>query len=146
MTCTRCRKTMERAHARCPHCGHHNTAASGTFQVSSVLISAGGSDRVYRSVDEAPARLRSRLLKSTNSPNSATILIADRRGRKEIARAVRKLPGPGRRRLARAVLAADSAAESIAWLTPARRAAIMAVIAALCLVLIAFVFTHRWTR
>jgi len=137
---------MERELTRCPHCGQRNPAASGTFQVSSVLISAGGSDRVYRSVDDVPARLRTRLLKSTNSPNSATILIADRRGRREIARAVRRLPGPGRRRLARSVLAGDTASEPIAWLTAGRRAAIMAVIAFCCLALIAFVFTHRWTR
>jgi hypothetical protein len=146
MTCSRCRKKIESELTRCPHCGNRATASSGTFQVSSVLISTGGSDRVYRSVDEVPAGLRTRLLKSTNSPNSATILIADRRGRKEIARAVRKLPGPGRRRLARAVLAADPSSEAIAWLTPGRRAAIMAVIAAICLALIAFVFTHRWNR
>ena len=82
---------MEGELTRCPHCGSRTAAASGTFQVSSVLISTSGSDRVYRSVDEVPAGLRTRLLKSTNSPNSATILIADRRGRKEIARAVRKL-------------------------------------------------------
>jgi hypothetical protein len=145
MTCARCRKKMERDLARCPHCGMRN-AASGTFQVSSVMISAGGSDRVYRSVDDVPARLRTRLLKSTNSPNSATILIADRRGRKEIARAVSKLPGPGRRRLARSVLETGAASETAAWLTPGRRAAIMAVLAVCCLVLIAFVFTHRWTR
>jgi hypothetical protein len=144
-TCTRCRKKMESEHSRCPHCGLRNPVASGTFQVSSVLISAGGSDRVYRSVDDVPARLRTRLLKSTNSPNSATILIADRRGRKEIARAVRKLPGPGRRRLARSVLGA-TAPDAIAWLTPGRRAGIMAVIAACCLALIVFVFTHRWVR
>jgi hypothetical protein len=136
---------MERELTKCPHCGQSNAAASGTFQVSSVLISAGGSDRVYRSVDDVPARLRTRLLQSTNSPNSATILIADRRGRKEIARAVRKLPGPGRRRLARSVLAADTVSEPV-WLTPGRRSEIMAVIAFCCLVLIAFVFTHRWTR
>ena len=137
---------MERDLARCPHCGTRNPAKSGTFQVSSVLISAGGADRVYRSVEEVPAGLRSRLLKSTNSPNSATILIADRRGRKEIARAVRRLPGGGRRRLAKAVLGADPASTPIAWLTPGRRAAVMAVVAALCVALIAFVFTHRWTR
>jgi hypothetical protein len=121
-------------------------ASSGTFQVSTVLIAAEGSDQVYRSVDEVPAKLRTRLLKSTNSANSATILIADRRGRKEIARAMRKLPGPAQRRLARAALSADTAAGAAAWLTPARRAAIMAVIAVCCLALILLVFTHAWGR
>jgi hypothetical protein len=120
--------------------------SSGTFQVSTVLISAGGSDQVYRSVDEVPARLRTRLLKSTNSANSATILIADRRGRKEIARAMRKLPGPAQRRLIRSVLSSEPAEGLAAWLTPARRAAIMAVIAACCLALIVLVFTHSWGK
>lgn len=146
MTCSGCRKRMERDAARCPHCGQRNPSRSGTFQVSSVLISSGGSDRVYRSVDDVPARLRTRLLKSTNSPNSATILIADRRGRKEIAKAMRKLPGGSHRRLIRSVLAAELPAQSLAWLTPARRAAIMAVVAVCCLVFIALAFTYSWGK
>lgn len=136
---------MERAVARCPHCGQRNPAASGTFQVSAVLIASGGSDRVYRSVEEVPARLRTRLIKSTNSANSATILIADRRGRKEIARAMRKLPQSGRRQVMRSVLATASA-EPPAWLTPGRRAAAMALIAFLCLTLIAIAFAHSWGK
>src|SRR3982751_4840420 len=131
MTCSRCRKKLERASPRCPHCGHRVTAASGTFQVSTVLISARGSERVYRSVDDVPAGLRTRLLKSTNSANSATILIADRRGRKEIARAMRKLPGPAQRRLMHSILGAE-AAGTIAWLTPGRRIAILTFIALCC--------------
>jgi hypothetical protein len=145
MSCGNCRKKMDGGAARCAHCGWRNPSASGTFQVSAVLISAGGSDRLYRSVDEVPAPLRTRLLKSTNSANSATILIADRRGRKEIARAMRKLPGQGRRRLLRSVLAAGPE-EAPAWLTSGRRAAIMAAIALVCLALIAAVFTHSWVR
>jgi class 3 adenylate cyclase len=137
---------MERELPRCPHCGTRNPSGSGTFQVSAVLISTSSSDRVYRSVDDVPARLRTRLLKSTNSPNSATILIADRRGRKEIAKAMRKLPGPAHRRLLRSVLSSAAASQQIAWLTPARRAAVMAAIALCCLVLIAIAFTHSWVK
>ena len=37
-------------------------------------------------------------MESTNGSNSATILIADRRGREEIAKLVRKLPGSAQRR------------------------------------------------
>jgi hypothetical protein len=138
---------MGRELSRCPHCGLRNPAGSGTFQVSAVLISTSGSDRVYRSVDEVPARLRTRLLKSTNSPNSATILIADRRGRKEIAKAMRKLPGPAHRRLLRSVLSsAGAASQPIAWLTPTRRAAVMAAIALCCFVLIAMAFAYSWAK
>lgn len=112
------------------------------FQTSTVLISTAGEDLVYRTVDEVPPRLRSQLLKSTNGANSATILIADRRGRNEIARAIRKLPGANQRRLRRSVLAEPSAARS--WLTPARRNAIMALVMLACLAIIGIVFTYRW--
>jgi hypothetical protein len=145
MTCARCRKKMEREASRCPNCGQRNPSRSGTFQVSSVLISAGGAERVYRSVDEVPAGLRTRLLKSTNSPNSATILIADRRGRKEIARAMRKLPGGSHRRLIRSVLSGD-ATPAASWLTPRLRRSVMALVALCCAAFLLFAFTYSWTK
>lgn len=141
MTCRHCRKKIAESVAQCPHCGQSAGVRSGTFQTSTVLISAGAEDHVYRTVDEVPPRLRTRLLKSTNGGNSATILIADRRGRSEIARALRKLPSSSQRRLRRSVLGQQGAP---AWLTPRRRKAIMAVIMMLCLALIALVFTYRW--
>ena len=78
------------------------------------MISTGGADLVYRSVEEIPRGLRTRLLKSTSGGNSGIILIADRRGRKEIAKVVGKLPG-GRKR-----------AE---WLTSGQKRAMAAVLA-----------------
>jgi hypothetical protein len=141
MTCRNCRKKIEKAASHCPHCGQAAAARSGTFQTSTVLISTLAEEHVFRTVDEVPPRLRTRLLKSTNGGNSATILIADRRGRTEIARALRKLPSPAQRRLRRSVLG-SSAAPS--WMTPGRRKAIMALVLVLCLALIAFVFAHRW--
>src|SRR4051795_11042181 len=145
MTCKHCRKPFERENSHCPHCGKVNPSKSGTFQTSTVLISAAGADRVYKSVDDVPKRLRTRLLKSTNGANSATILIADRRGRKEISRAMRKLPGPAQRRLMHSILGSGAASGAIAWLTPKRRIAIMIFIALCCVALIAFVFLHRWS-
>src|ERR1700704_4257059 len=133
MTCSRCRKNFEPAAARCPHCGELNAESSGLFQTSTVLISTGGADLVYRSVDEVPTRLRTKLLKSTNGANSATILIADRRGRREIAKAMRSLPGPAQRRLIHSILNSDSAAHALGWLTPVRRRIVLAVIALLTL-------------
>lgn len=144
MNCKKCRKRFDDDETQCPHCGAANPDASGMFHTSSVLISAGGSDMVYRSVDEVPPQLRSRLLKSTNGANSATILIADRRGRKEIARAMRKLPGPAQRRLMQSVLGAEVSSNLLEWLTPQRRKAILAVVLLCALTLIAFVFTHHW--
>jgi hypothetical protein len=92
-------------------------------------------------VDEVPVRLRTRLLKSTNGANSATILIADRRGRKKIARAMRDLPGPTQRRLMHSILANHAALEPVArWLTPGRKRALLAAILLLALALIGIAF------
>jgi hypothetical protein len=61
---------------------------SVVMKTSAVLIAAGGERQVYRSVAEVPASLRKILQDSTSSANSATILIADRRGKEEIAKAL----------------------------------------------------------
>jgi hypothetical protein len=71
-----------------------------TVKTSTIFIAKGGRTRVYRSVEEVPASLRKELEDSTNSFNSATILIADRRGREEIIRALNGLPSTLRSRLA----------------------------------------------
>ncbi len=92
MTCRRCRKKFDAVDGpSCPFCGEAQAASkSGVMKSSTILISAGETDAVYRSVKEVPAPLRRKLLKSTNGLNSATILIADRKGREEIARAIQK--------------------------------------------------------
>jgi hypothetical protein len=71
-----------------------------TVKTSTIFIAKGGKTQVYRSVSEVPPRLRKELEESTNSFNSATILIADRRGREEILRALNGLPSGLRTRLA----------------------------------------------
>lgn len=111
------------------------------FQTSTVLICTGGADLVYRSVEEVPAGLRSRLMKSTNGSNSATILIADRRGRQEIARAMRNLPGPAQRRLIRSILGGDSP-ENIEWLTPRRKYILLGILTAGLCAIVTAVFTY----
>jgi len=63
-----------------------------TVKTSTIFVSVGGETRVYRSMGEVPAGLRRKLEKSTTGMNAATILIADKRGREEIVRAVRGLP------------------------------------------------------
>jgi len=60
-----------------------------TLKSSTIFISVGERTEVYRSVDEVPPTLRKKLEESTNGIHSATILIADRRGREEIMRAIR---------------------------------------------------------
>src|SRR6059058_5389993 len=71
-----------------------------TVRTSTIFISVGNKTEVYRSVDDVPPRLRKKLEQSTNGINSATILIADRRGREEIVRAIRGLPSGVRSRFA----------------------------------------------
>jgi hypothetical protein len=71
-----------------------------TVRTSTIFIAKGSRTRVFHSVDEVPPQLRKELERSTNSFNSATILIADRRGREEIVRALNGLPSSLRSRLA----------------------------------------------
>lgn len=100
MICSQCGKSIELLDGpNCPHCGaSRQTSKSGVLKSSTILISAGGTDAVYRSVKEVPPPLRRKLLKSTNGINAATILIADRRGREEITRAIQNLPSSLQRR------------------------------------------------
>jgi hypothetical protein len=71
-----------------------------TLKTSTIFIAKGRKTRVYRSVKDVPQRLRRELEESTNGFNSATILIADRRGREEIVRALHGLPSALRSRIA----------------------------------------------
>ena len=59
------------------------------LRTSTILVSVGNKVRIYRSAKQMPEQLRRRLEKTTTGSNSATILIADKRGREEILRAVR---------------------------------------------------------
>ena len=61
MTCARCSKKYGQDFARCPSCGEPNPETSGVMQTSIVVISAGNEDLVYRTVDEVPSRLRTKL-------------------------------------------------------------------------------------
>ena len=70
-----------------------------TLKSSTIFISVGDKTEVFRSVNDVPPRLRKKLEQSTNSINSATILIADRKGKEEIVRAIRGLPSSLRSRL-----------------------------------------------
>jgi len=149
MNCRRCGKKFDAAEGlACPYCGAaHAAAKSGVMKSSTILISAGQTDAVYRSVKEVPAPLRRKLLKSTNGLNSATVLIADRRGREEIARAIQNLPSSLQRRFlkpfreepqrdsngARAWLLRPPVKTTIAWLLGAGS-----------VLVIWFTFTHRW--
>jgi hypothetical protein len=83
-----------------------------TVKTSTIFIAKGGRTHVYRSVNEVPPRLRKALEESTNSFNSATILIADRRGREEIVRALNGMPSGLRTRLATSLTPKESSQPS----------------------------------
>jgi len=71
-----------------------------TLKTSTILVSKGNRTQIFHSVREVPPMLRRELEESTNSFNSATILIADRRGKEEILKALNGLPASLRSRLA----------------------------------------------
>src|SRR5262249_11438474 len=70
-----------------------------TIKTSTIFIAKSGKTHVYQSVQDVPAPWRQELEQSTNAFNSATILIADRRGREEIVRALNGMPTGLRTRL-----------------------------------------------
>jgi hypothetical protein len=105
MRCSKCGGNLDDNARNCPRCGEMVAAQriAGMLKTSTILISADNTEGVYRSVEDVPEPLRKKLLRSTNSLNSRTMLIADRRGRQEIARALKKLPGASQRRLSNAL-------------------------------------------
>lgn len=143
MNCPHCRQEVAAGADACPHCGARTGGKSGFFQTSTVLISTGRADRVYRSVEDVPARLRSRLLKTTNGANSATILIADRKGRKVIDKAYRKLPANAQRRMVHSMLSGEPSVNPMAWLTPKLRKAIALAVALLAVLVTLAVFLYK---
>jgi hypothetical protein len=96
-----------------------------TVKTSTIFIAKGSRTHVYRSVSEVPPRLRKQLEESTNSFNSATILIADRRGREEIVRALNGMPSNLRTRLADSLTGKQPAADGLetasVWMSFMRR-------------------------
>ena len=146
MVCRRCKKRVDPGDARvCPNCGEAlPDNRSGILKTSTILISSGNVDAVYRSVKDVPVSLRKRLLKSTNGLNSATILIADRRGREEISKAIRNLPSTMQQRLLGSMLGEGSTTPGLRWLTPPARRAVAVIFAAGSLAFLWLMFAHRW--
>jgi hypothetical protein len=63
-----------------------------TARSSTIFIATGEETTVYRSVEDVPPALRRKLTECTRGINSATILIADKRGREELVRALQGRP------------------------------------------------------
>jgi len=115
MRCHKCGGNLDVTGRNCPRCGQPVVPQrlAGMLKTSTILISADDTEGVYRSVEDVPEPLRKKLLRSTNSLNSRTMLIADRRGRQEIARALKKLPGASQRRLSQALAGQTSKPTSL---------------------------------
>lgn len=141
MTCPRCGRTLALAEACCLRCGAQRPDVRGVFRTSAVLVSTRRSHAVYASVDEMPVPLRTRLIQSTSGSDAGTILIADRRGRREIERLAGKLSPAARRRLIGEEEAAPGASR---WLTARRRDALLAVAALLCVLCALLALAHVW--
>ncbi len=78
-----------------------------TARSSTIFIASGNKTQVYRSIAEVPAALRRKLNASTRGLNSATILIADKRGREELVRALQGQPTEVQCRLAETIRARE---------------------------------------
>ena len=94
-----------------------------TAKTSTIFIATADETKVYRSVGEVPPKLRRKLEETTNGANSATILIADKRGREELVRALQGLPSDVQSRLARTIQSrrAKAEAERVAPAQPKQR-------------------------
>jgi hypothetical protein len=89
-----------------------------TSRTSIVFVGTAEATRVYRSAAEVPSPLRKRLEQTTAGANSATILIADRRGREELVRALQGLPSDVQSRLARAIQSQRTKADGVRVAAP----------------------------
>ena len=83
-----------------------------TARSSTIFIATSEKTRVFRSVAEIPPDLRQQLNDSTQGLNSATILIADKRGREELVRAIQGRPTDVRCRLADSIRARERGGRS----------------------------------
>jgi hypothetical protein len=147
MICRRCqRQFRDPGKGACPYCGETNPPViSGVMKTSTILISVGRTDAVYRSVDDVPQPLRKRLLRSTSGMNARTILIADPKGKEELAKAIRRLPGNAQQKLLNTMFGETGEAALGRFLNPQVRKTITVVAAAaLALASVWFAVVHRW--
>lgn len=114
VTCPRCHSDFEESIRLCPECGLrlvHNV--SGVLKTSAVMIAAHGEHGFYRSVQEVPEPLRTQLIETTTSPNSGTIVIADRAGKEQLTQVMARREGSREEIPASALVAEDEQAQEL---------------------------------
>jgi hypothetical protein len=63
---------------------------TSTYKTSTILVSTGRRTRVFKSMEDMPARLRKRVSENMAGPNSRTLVVADRRGREYLLKALNR--------------------------------------------------------
>jgi hypothetical protein len=142
MTCPRCQVSLDGSPDACPECGLRlRRNVSGVMKTSAVLIASGSESGFYRSVQEVPEPLRTRLEQTTTGENAGTILIADRAGKQRLTEAYAR-----REATAKAALAAPTpeipAADGILRAPWLKWAALFLVLALTAIM--AAIFGVRW--
>ncbi len=107
-----------------------------TAKSSTIFVATGEGTSVYRSIKEIPGPLRRKLQESMQGMHSATILIADKRGREELIRALQGQPSNVRCRLVD-LHRSQQATEQTASVRPSKTAAPLGLAAELAGTLIA---------
>jgi hypothetical protein len=74
-----------------------------TFRCSTIFVAEGAETHVYHSFSEMPTHLRRRISARTKGGASATIFIANRGGREELAKRLRGMPSRVQTRLEESV-------------------------------------------
>ena len=63
---------------------------TSTYKTSTIFVSTGQRTRVFRSMEDLPVSLRKKLNENIAGPNSRTLIVADRRGREYLFRALKQ--------------------------------------------------------
>ena len=139
MNCPNCAQSLtilEAARQQCPRCGRpFDRSAIGVVKTSSVRVASDEGDRVYRTVDDLPPRLRDELRRALSAPEAETIILADEQGRDQIFQVIRSLPPDVQKRVLAALRLAGPAEPEAApgrpwklWLLGAGAAVLAAVL------------------
>jgi hypothetical protein len=92
---------------------------TSTYKTSTILVSTGKRTRVFKSIEDMPARLRKRVSENMAGPNSRTLVVADRRGREYLMKALNRAAksyAPGRKPKSRREIVRPGSAVGRHWL------------------------------